>query len=311
MADLLPLSRRGLLALLPLLTARCAEGPAAPACATAAPNPVPVAVSESLPFVAMTVNGWPVTALLDTGAERTLVAETLLPALGLPIDPRRRAFQSGATGVTAARPLATLPRVGLGAASFRNLEVGVVDPPGMRGPDGNSPQIVLGADILALHDLDLDLPNLRVTLLPGRRCGAANPALPGPSYDLRGRVERKRVVVPILINGRPGEAVLDTGANVHHLARESAAAFGITEAMLAAAPQRRVRGINNVVESLALVTIENIGIGPDRLRNVPALVGARLLGDMVIGTPWLGFRRMQISYADGSVRVLAPAGAGG
>lgn len=308
MADLLPLSRRGLLALLPLLGARCAEGPEAPACGTAAPNPVPIAVSEYLPFVQMSVNGWPVTALLDTGAERTLVAETLLPALGLPVDPRRRAFQSGATGVTAARPIATLPRVGLGGASFRNLEVGVVDPPGMRAPDGNSPQIVLGADILALYDLDLDLPNRRVTLLPGRRCGVPNPLLPGPTYELRGRVERKRVVVPIAINGRPGEAVLDTGANVMHLPRNRAAAFGITEAMLAAAPQRRVRGINNAVENLALVTIESIGIGPETLRNVQTLVGEPLLGDMVIGTPWLGFRRMQISYADGSVRVLAPPG---
>ena len=309
MSDPMSLPRRGLLALAPLLAARCAEGPAAPPCAGAGPIPIPVAVSEALPFVAMSVNGWPVTALLDTGAERTLVAETLLPALGLPVDPRRRAYQSGATGVTTARPIATLPRVGLGSATFRNLEVGVVDPPGMRGPDGNAPQIVLGADILTLYDLDIDLPGRRLTLLPGRRCGVANPPLPGAAYELRGRVERGRVVVPVAINGRPGAAVLDTGANVMHVPRERAAAFGITEAQLAAAPQRRVRGINNAVESLALVTIETIAIGPETLRDVPCLVGQALLGDMVIGTPWLGFRRIQVSYADGRVLVAAPPAA--
>ncbi len=301
------LSRRGLLALSPLLAARCAEGPAPPPCGIATPNALPVGVSQALPFVRMSVNGWPVSALLDTGAERSLVAATLLPALGLPIDPRRRAYQTGATGTTAARPIAILPRVSLGNATFRNLEVGVVDPLAMRTPEGHAPQLVLGADILALHDLDLDLPARRITLLPGARCGMPNPPLPGTTYALRGRVDRGHMLVPITINDRPAEAVLDTGANVMHLSRNGAAAFGFSDAQLAAAPQRRMSGINNEIQNLAMVVIERLGIGPEVLRDVPALVGATLSGDMVIGTPWLGFRRMLISYAGRGVQVQAPA----
>ncbi|MBX9700339.1 MAG: retroviral-like aspartic protease family protein, partial [Acetobacteraceae bacterium] len=124
------LPRRGLLALAPLLAARCAALPSGP-CDFSRPNAIPVLPAGNLPFVPMSVNGWPVTALLDTGAERTLVAETLLPALGLAIDPRRLAVQTGATGRTAPRPLAQLRRVRLGSFELADHMVAVINRPGM------------------------------------------------------------------------------------------------------------------------------------------------------------------------------------
>ena len=74
------------------------------------------------------------------------------------------------------------------------------------------------------------------------------------------------------------------------------------------APQRQVRGINNQVQSLSLVRIASLRIGPELHRNVPALVGEALLGDMVIGTPWLLNHRLFISYANERVFVAVPPG---
>lgn len=299
------LPRRGLLALAPLLAARCAALPTEP-CSFAAPNPVPVAIAGNLPFVPMTVNGWPVTALLDTGAERTLVAETLLPALGLPQDPRRRAFQTGATGRTAARPLAQLRRVRLGSFEIANHMVAVIDRPGMNGPDGNPPQLVLGGDILAQHDLDIDLPAQRLTLHPARRCRLDAPPLPGRHYELPMRISRNHIVTDIEANGIPTDCILDTGANLVFISRERARSLGIGDAELAGAPQRGVRGINNETQNLSLARLRTLRIGPELHRDVPVFVGDGAPADLVIGMPWMGQRRIFVSYANLRLFVMVP-----
>jgi predicted aspartyl protease len=301
------LPRRGLLALAPLLAARCAALPTQ-SCSFAAPNPVPLAIVQALPYVAMTVNGWPVTALFDTGAERTLVVETLLPGLGLPYDPRRQAYQTGATGRTAPRPIATLPRLSIGTAVVRNLEVGVIERPGLTGPDGNAPQIILGGDVLGQHDLDIDLPARRLILHPAQRCRLDAAPLPGPTYELPMRIRRARIMADVTVNGRPAEAMLDTGANAIQLSRARAASFGVTEAELAGAPQRSVRGINNEALPMSLVRLDRLGIGPELHRNVPVLVGDLPIADIMIGTPWLGNRRLFASYVNERLFVLTPPG---
>lgn len=305
----LPLARRGFLALAPLLAARCAAVPPDRPCGFAAPNTVPVAIAQNLPFVPMTVNGWPVTALLDTGAEHTLVAETLLPGLGLAVDPRRLAYQAGATGRTAARPIASLRRLRLGRLEIANHPVGVVNRPGMVGPDGNPPQVILGGDLLARHDLDIDLPGRRLTLHPAERCRLDTPPLPVPVYELPMRTTRNHIVTEVEANGQRVAAVLDTGANLIYLSRARARELGIGEAELDAAPRRDVRGINNEAQALALVRLASLRIGPELHRNVPALVGdAGVPVELVIGTPWLMHRRLFVSYANLRLFVAGPPG---
>lgn len=307
MSGIFRTSRRGLLALAPLALARCAGLPGG-ACTPGTPNPVPIGISQALPFVPMTVKGWPVTALLDTGAESTLVSETLLPALGLPIDPRRQTFQMGATGRTASRPIAFLPQLRLGSLQIPSHQVGVVNRPGMLAPDGNAPQLILGGDILGTHDLDIDLPSRRVTLRPGQRCQVEAAGFPVPVYELPMQVIRRRIVAAVTVNGRPATAVLDTGANIVHLSRDSAARLGVTEAEIAAAPQRQVRGINNESLGFSMIRLASLGIGPERHSGVPAVVGEPLIADLVIGTPWLLNRRLFVSYASGTLFVAVPAG---
>jgi hypothetical protein len=97
-----------LLAMAPLFAARCGAA-SMEVCRFEAANRLPLVLAGNLPFLAVTVNGQPVTALLDTGAEGTLVTETLLGILRMPVDPIRSSFQSGATGRTAPRRQVYLP----------------------------------------------------------------------------------------------------------------------------------------------------------------------------------------------------------
>jgi predicted aspartyl protease len=304
------IGRRGLFALAALPAARCA-GSATTPCGFGAPNALPVTVAGRLPFVALTVNGWPVTALLDTGAEVTLVAEPLLPSLRLPVNPQRRAFQVGVTGRTETRPLAVLPRLRLGTLDLASQEVGVIAPPGLSGPDGNSPQMVLGGDILSRHDLDLDLPGRRLALHPAQRCLLTAPPFGGPFFELPMRVQRNHILARMEANGRPIEAIVDTGANLIQMSRFVARGLGFADADLAAAPKRRVRGISNAIQESAVVRIDALRIGPEVFRNVPSLVGEDMAVDFIVGTPWLLGRRMFVSYANERLLVSRSADASG
>ncbi|MBX9698107.1 MAG: retropepsin-like domain-containing protein, partial [Acetobacteraceae bacterium] len=215
--------------------------------------------------------------------------------------------QTGATGRTAPRPLAQLRRVRLGSFELADHMVAVINRPGMIGPDGNPPQLILGGDILTRHDIDLDLPGRRMTLHTARVCRLEAPPLPGPTYELPMRSTRNHIVTDIEVNGVASDAILDTGANLHFLSRPRALSLGITAAELAAAPQRGVRGINNEVQNLAVVTLRTLRIGPETMRDVPVMVGEGAPADCVIGTPWLAFRRLFVSYANLRLFVMAAA----
>jgi predicted aspartyl protease len=299
-------ARRALLALAPIGLARCAGSPEA-ACRFGAPNIVPVTIANGLPFVPMSVNGWPVTALLDTGAEVTLVSDRLLPSLGLPIDPRRQTFQMGATGRTGTRPMAALPRVRLGTLELERHPASVVAAPGVPGPGGSPPQVVLGGDILARHDMDLDLPGGRIALYPAQRCRLDAPPLPGPAYAVPMRTSRNHILAPVEVNGRAAEALLDTGANLIQLSRSRALQLGVTEAEIAAGPQRGIRGINNAVQMTSMVRLGALRIGPETLRDVPAVIGEDGSVDFIIGTPWLLRRRLFVSHVNQRLFIVAPA----
>ncbi len=290
-----PIGRRGVLALA-LGATGCATLPREP-CRLGAGNTLPIAMAGNLPFVTMTVNGRAAIALLDTGAETSLVTDAFRAGVPMPVDPTRLAVQVGATGRTEARPLVFLPRVRLGTLEILSQRVGVVPQPQLPGPDRAPVGIILGGDILGQHDLDLDLAGRRVTLHPAEPCRLDAAPFPGPSYALPLTAWRNRPVVEVMVNGTATQALLDTGATLIKLSRGTARWAGITAQEIAAAPQRLVRGINNRTEAAALIRLTSLRIGPEEHRDVPVLVGGDGPADAVIGTPWLLRRRVFLAWA--------------
>jgi clan AA aspartic protease (TIGR02281 family) len=293
----------------PLAAAGCAAAPApTDACRFDAPNSLTLSVVGNLPFLPAGVNGRAVSALLDTGADRTVVTDALLAEMRMPADPLRRTYQIGSTGRTETRGQVYLPRFRLGSLEIRSQLVSVVPQPAMPGPDGSPPRLVLGADILARHDLDLDGPGRLLTLYPGQPCRLDAPPFPGRSYALPLQLERGKPVIAAEANGHAIEALLDTGANLVQLSRRRARSIGIPAATLDAAPRRPVRGINNIAQAMAVIRLATLRIGPELHVNVPALVADEGPAEFVVGTPWLLSRRLYLSYANQRIIVAFPPG---
>ena len=109
----------------------------------------------NLPLVNLTVNGAAATFLLDTGAERTIVAPAAAKRFGVDAHyeyPRRMRSLDGAVSSGDAR----LQNIGLGGTALLDFRVlvGSVSLPGL----GEKPlDGLLGADFFSSFEVDLDL----------------------------------------------------------------------------------------------------------------------------------------------------------
>ncbi|MEJ1978312.1 MAG: aspartyl protease family protein [Acetobacteraceae bacterium] len=149
------------------------------------------------------VDGADTKLVIDTGAERTILTTGTVAALQLPRSQRSTTRLVGVGGaVSNADAFAELE---LGSADIRQ-RLAVADIPDLGG--------IVGGDVLSDYDLDLDLPRHRVRLWRATGCGAADLPWTGPRVALPVQVtDGERLRVPVTIDGKPMEALLDSGAS--------------------------------------------------------------------------------------------------
>ena len=147
---------------------------------------MPLEVRGNMLFVQAKIDEEPVTLLVDTGAERTLLTEAAVDRLHLPRDLQHATRTLGIGSPTATWD-ARLPNgIVLGATHFPVDSV-TVGRFGIHEVAGGSADGLLGADILLAFDIDLDLPARRITFYRARReCPDAgrrgtNPTSPSPA----------------------------------------------------------------------------------------------------------------------------------
>lgn len=153
---------------------------------TLSPKPVLSANSEErwVPFeltpgnqiaFAMTVNGRSATAVLDTGVNFTLASKDFAAALGL-----RPTALAQATAIGGALPIAwaSIETIGVGGLSRTGGRIGVTDLAALATGTPKPVEMVVGADLLAAHALDIDFDNRRFRLLPSGRLPFRGTAVP-------------------------------------------------------------------------------------------------------------------------------------
>ena len=194
-----------LLALLGL--AACASGEpnrrqAHNACALIRLAEVPIEAREHMLFVQATIGGAPVTLLVDTGAERTLLTEAAVDRLHLPRDFQHATRTFGIGSPTATWDARLPDGLVLGGTHFPVDSV-TVGHFGIEHVAGGSADGLLGADILLAFDLDLDLPEHRITFYRARReCPDPAPPWKEPYLDIAGITTRRdRLLVPFELDG--------------------------------------------------------------------------------------------------------------
>ena len=144
--------------------AACAGGdPKISDCALIKLAETPLDVRGTLQFVPARIAGQPVTLMLDTGAERTVLTEAAVTRLGLKRDPRYVTQTYGIGGPSTNMDAPLPDGLTLGGTRFPVDRVAVghfaIDHVPGAPPDG-----LLGADLLLAFDMDLNLPAGRMTL---------------------------------------------------------------------------------------------------------------------------------------------------
>ena len=272
-------------------------------CALVPITEVPLYEHNNLLMVPAAVDGKPVTLLVDTGAERTILTEDAARRLQLPPDGHQT--RSVGIGGFSANLDVQVPGIVLGHTRFPldRLAVGRfnIDGPGIH-VDG-----LLGADILLAFELDLDIPNHRLMLYRLRQCPGARPPWPAVQIDGVG-ARRDRMLLPIALNGVGGMAVLDTGAQSTAISQDLAERAGVTPQALAADPRVMVHGAAPQPIALPVHQFQALRIGPEtidkpRIAVVPQVGG---LGDGLIGADFVHGRRIWLSLATRELFIAAP-----
>ena len=243
---------------------------------------------------------------LDTAAGRTSITPAAAEKLALPEIPGETVNMLGIHGLTK-NLLVGIQSLALGDSEVHDQKVVVFDlehiTRGRWQLDG-----VLGMDFLQHFGLRLDFAAETVVLLPRATGPAACPVCPlGLEGSPFGTIEPGFVVLSLTVDGRPVQAVLDTGSGHSGLNSKAAEALGVDlPPMPAAAPG------GGLAHGFGLQT-GPLRLGEQVLNERPTLrvmdhpvMEALGLADgpaMLMGTDQLAGRTLTISYGLGRVFV--------
>jgi predicted aspartyl protease len=302
---------RALVMLLLLGVAGCATDPYGPNAAGICPlirvAEMPLTLQQNLMLVDGSINGQPVRLLVDTGAERTLLTEDAVKRLQLPRDTQHVTRTVGIGG----------PSMGWDASLPHGLVLGGTDLPvdrvtvgqfsithvgGDAGVDG-----LLGADILLAFDVDLNLPAHRLTMYRARReCPDAPPPWSAPYLAITGiTTHRDRLMLPFVLDGVNGLAVLDTGAQLSSISGAMAEKLGLTDNGASEDATITAHGAAPQAIRVRVHRFHELRVGP-AVATAPLLPVVPMtfdMGDALIGADFLRGRRVWLSFSTHRVLV--------
>jgi predicted aspartyl protease len=259
---------------------------------------------RNVPVVPVQVDGATAQLILDTGAEHTVLLASFVDRIGLKRD-FRHAMMIRGIGAAMATAVARPEEIRLGGLEVRRpfIIVGSFSTGNLPGglPDG-----LLGADILAGFDVDIDVPQGRLSLYPA--CSDARPAWDTPYTVLPGRLQRGRFLIPLTLDGTTVPVAIDTGAEYSLISTRGAQAAGVGPAALARDPPTELAVVGPDRVTARVHRFGQLRLGSETY-DAPVLpVIALPQGglDGLLGMNYLRRHRVWLSYASGRVFV-APA----
>jgi len=275
------------------------------ACQVQQRSSVPVEIMNGNILVTVDVNDLPATFILDTGAERTLMGEDVVRRLGLKRDEWVASAVRGIAGIEE-RPNALPRSIRLGQAALRR-RTHVADNSVTVGPlplseiAGRPVAGLLGRDFLSPFDLDLDLPNRRLTLYDVRDCAAGFRPWTAPYASIQvSTTVGMALVVPVMVDGRPLRALVDSGASASLVTAPGMFRLGLTTGLLAHDPIGHGRGNGPKPVPMYRHRSSELRVGSE-VTHDPVLWVASVrvvpIVDLLRGADWLEPRRVWLSFA--------------
>ena len=272
---------------------------------------VALTLASGLVLVPVEVDGAQASFVLDTGAARSVVTEAAVQRLRLARDPWVGTTMSGIGGITR-RPNVVTRSFSLGGVPLvrRTLHgdtsLTVAEIP---GASGSAPLIdgLLGRDYLSVFDLDLNVPEGRLTLFKVGGCaGRFLPWQQGYAAIPATTPIESALMLAVEVDGVSLRALLDTGANVSLIAAPGMYRLGLDPRGTASDPTVQGSGVGPRVLTMQHHAFRTLKIGAltlDQPRLLVAPVRLTPVADMLLGIDWMVSRRVWISYATRQVFV--------
>ncbi|MEJ0016592.1 MAG: retropepsin-like aspartic protease [Acetobacteraceae bacterium] len=261
---------------------------------------IPLEARSNMLFVQAKIGTEPVTLLLDTGAERTLLTEAAVNRLQLPRDYQHATRTFGIGSPTAAWDAKLPDGLVLGTTRFPVDSV-TVGQFAINQIAGGPADGLLGADILLAFDLDLDLPANHITVYRARReCPDATPPWKEPYVAVNGiGTQRDRLLVPFELDGVAGMGILDTGAQLSSVSQRMAERTGVGLEQLAADRTVIAHGAAPEHVPVRIHRFRELRVGPALLRDplLPVVPMSSSMGDALVGADFLQDRRVWLSFS--------------
>lgn len=260
------------------------------------------------------VNGITAHFILDTGAERSLVTTGSVPRLDLALDAWVGTTMRGVGGVER-HPNANPRSLILGGIALQrrtlnrdtSLTVGTMP---RTEAEGRHIDGLLGRDFLAAFDLVIDLPTRLLTLYDVQGCSGR--FLPWSrsytSVPVQNPAENA-LVVPVMLDGMPMRALLDTGASASLVGLPGMVRLGLSTNRLATDPSASISGQGPRLTVLHRHRFVAMQVGNETIKQPVYWVGPirfTPIVDMLLGADWLAGKRVWISYATRQLFVATP-----
>ena len=213
----------------------------------------------SVPTVRVTVAGQPVRALVDSGAQYSVIDRGLFQRLGLTQAFDIPLLAYGVGGEAQMGRGVTLD-VAVGAMRIEGLRAAILSLGPLAVGEGLSAPLILGQDLLGQTVLELDTGERRMRFLP--REGHALPADVSPIAVSKAR---GALTTEVTVEGATIQAVVDTGASaLLALSREAAEGAGLLDGR----PARRGASIvlGGAIDS-SIVSARTITVGDQIWRD--------------------------------------------
>lgn len=217
--------------------------------------------------VEASVNGRPVRALVDSGAQYSVIDAAFAAKLGLPGAFAAPMIAYGVGGKPQLGRGVSLD-VGVGALALPGMRAAVLDLGPIAGGLGLSVPFVLGQDLLSEVVADIDFPSRRVRFVHPD----AYQTPPG-AFAVPARRKGRALLAQVSVEGAPLEPVLDTGASsalvlAHDVAEEAGLLSG-----------REVRPASSLVLGGVamgrMVTVSTLAFGGEVMRDVQVQIYQR------------------------------------
>lgn len=259
---------------------------------------IPLRSARNFMLATVSLNGHDVTMVVDTGAEATTLTPQTVALLHLPADGHGSLLRGVSGSVRSAN--ARLHHLAInGMIVGSDLSVGVSEMPAFPGVH---PAVagLLGTDVLAHYEVELDVPDRRMALYTEHDCSGYSPWPRAVAVPFQ-RTPSGLAFVAAQVDGRNVRAMLDTGARTTLMTRETAMSLGVSAAMLADAASRNGIGIGMGSIAFRQVRFAEIGLAGDLQRDMSVNIAEMSLPgiDMLLGADYVDARHAWISYGTG------------